>query len=102
MHEDHLTPIPSQLLDQDDLVGIPAGETVRCRDQHDLKGAFSGEIASPLQGRPIQARPTDSVINEDVARQDVIAAGRCRLLEQVDLTRHGFLPFLFIGGYASI
>src|SRR6266850_5364143 len=43
MYEDLLTPIPSQLLDQDDLVGIPAGETVRCRDQHDLKGAFSGE-----------------------------------------------------------
>jgi len=102
MHEDDLTPPSGQLLDQNDLIGIAAGEAVRGRDQHDLKGAFGREIAQPLEGGPIQARPTDPVIDEDVARQDLIAVGRCRLLEQVHLTRDGFLPFLFLRGHTGI
>jgi hypothetical protein len=45
MHEDDLTPTSGQLFDQYDLIGIAAGEAVRGRDQHDLKGAFGREIA---------------------------------------------------------
>jgi hypothetical protein len=45
MHEDNLTPTPGQLFDQDHLIRITAGEPVRGRDQHDLKGAFGCEIA---------------------------------------------------------
>src|SRR5207244_8350532 len=49
LYENHLTPLSSPLVDQDDLRGITAGETVRGRDQHDLEGAFSREIAQPLR-----------------------------------------------------
>ena len=66
-------------------------------DEHDVKGAFGREIAQPLQGGPIETRATAPVINEEVAREDLIAAGFCRLLEQVDLARYGFLALLFIG-----
>jgi hypothetical protein len=102
LDEEHLTPLSRQLVDQDDLIGITAGETVRGRNQHDLEGAFSGEIAQPLEGGPIQACATDAIIDEEVARQDLIAPRLCCLLEQVHLTRDGFLPFLFIRGDAGI
>jgi len=102
MPEDDLTPTPSQLFDQDHLISITAGEPVRGRDQHDLQGAFGGEIASPLQGWSIQARPTDAVINEHVPREHHRAVGLRGLLEQVHLARDGFLPFLFVSRYACI
>src|SRR5215831_20373518 len=73
LDKDHLTPLSSQLVDQDDLIGITAGETVRGRDQHTLEGTFSRKIAQPLEGGPIQACTTDAVIDEEVARQDLIA-----------------------------
>jgi hypothetical protein len=44
MPEDELTPTPGQLFAQDHLLRITAGEPVRGRDQHDLNGAFGGEI----------------------------------------------------------
>jgi hypothetical protein len=45
LDEDHLTPLARQFIDQNDLISITAGETVRGRDEHDLEGTFSREIA---------------------------------------------------------
>jgi hypothetical protein len=45
LDEDHLTPVSSQFIDQNDLIGITARATVWGRDQHDLEGAFRGVIA---------------------------------------------------------
>jgi hypothetical protein len=44
---------------------------------------------------------TDPVIDEDIAQQDLLTPSRGHLPEPLHLTRHGFLPFLFIRGDAA-
>jgi len=44
MHEDDLAPVSDELLHQHHLIGIPACEAVRRRDQNDLKRSFFRQI----------------------------------------------------------
>ena len=102
MHEDDPTPTPGPLFAQDHLIRITAGEPVRGRDQHDRKGACSGELASPLQGWSIQACPTDAVIPAHVPREHRLVVGLRGLLEQVSRARDGFLPLVLVSRHARL
>jgi hypothetical protein len=45
VRKDDFTPTPGKLLDQDDLIGIAAGQAIRGCNQNDLKRPFRGQIA---------------------------------------------------------
>src|SRR5215831_9436382 len=72
-----------------------------------LQGSAPHFTLNVFWGQPgalatVSAGATDPVIDEDIARQDLITPSRSRLPEQVHLTRHGFLPFLFLRRDAGI
>jgi hypothetical protein len=98
LHKDHLAAAAGELLDQEHLIGIAAGEAIGYRHQQHLKGAFCGQIAQAVERGAIEARPTDSFINKDARRRNVIARGGGRLVEEVDLAGDGLFAFLFFGG----
>jgi hypothetical protein len=59
---------PLQLLDDDVLVGVVAGEPVRRKDQDRVELAAPGRIAQALQGRAVEARAAVAIIDVAMLR----------------------------------
>jgi hypothetical protein len=98
LHKDHRAAAAGELLDQEHLRGIAAGEAIGHRHQQHLQGACCGQIPQAVERGAIEARPTDTFINKHARRRNVIARGGGRLVEEGDLAGDGLFAFLFFGG----
>src|SRR5260370_42504393 len=54
----------SQLLDQQDLIGISSTEPIGCRDQHGVELAFGRQVAHPLWASTDQTRAAKNFVFE--------------------------------------
>ena len=55
---------PSQLLDQQDLIGISSTEPIGCIDQNGVELAFGRQVANPLEARTDQTGATIAFVFE--------------------------------------
>ena len=79
VQELHPAAVPGQLIDQQHLVDIVAGQPVRRRHQDDVQIGQRRMIAEPVQPRPSQAGSAIPVITVDVLAVQLPAALRgCR------------------------
>jgi len=68
--EDDRTPGALQLLDDDVLVGVVAGEPVGGEDEHAVQLAAPHGVAQALQPRPVEPRAAVTVVEVPVLRRD--------------------------------
>jgi len=63
----------SQLLDQQDLIGISSTEPIGCIDQHGVELAFGRQVANPLEARADQTRAAIAFVFEYPFRGNSVA-----------------------------
>jgi hypothetical protein len=97
VEEDHLGAGARELLDQQDLVRIAAGQAIRGLDVDDVDRRESDEIAQTLQGRADQAGAAVAVVNEQQSIRDTVAIPRGPRLQLAELAVDGVPLSLLVG-----
>ena len=96
--EDDLDVAAGELLEDQDLVGILAGEAIRVLDVESVEGAGGGLVAEPLQARPQEDGPADAVVDEPQLRVAVQAVVADAAVERLELAGDRALLGLPLGG----
>jgi hypothetical protein len=100
--EDDLDAATGEFLEDQDLIGIFARETIRVLDVKAVEGSGGGLVAEPLQPRAEEQGPADAVVDEpqfEVAAQPVVADAP---VERLELARDRVLLGLPIGGDSGV
>ena len=69
-------PDPAELLQQEDLIGILAGQAIGAQHADDFHGAITCGIAQAIQSRPIQAGAAEPLIAVDMILANDMAVHR--------------------------
>ena len=96
--EDDLDAATGEFFEDQDLIGILAGEPIRVEDVEAVDGAGGGLVAEPLQPRPGQQGPADAVVDEPQLRVAVQAVVADAPLERLELAGDRVLLGLLLGG----
>jgi hypothetical protein len=102
LQKDHFTAHAAELFEQQDLVGILAGEPVGTPNGYQGKGSLVSRITEAVEGWAVQTGPTPPLITIDVVRVHLMALLRDPGAEGTELTGDGLLAFLTPGGDAGI
>src|SRR5262245_32886333 len=102
LQKDHFTADAAELFEQQDLVGILAGEPVGTPDGHQGKGPLVRRVAQPVERGTIQASSTPSLITVNVVRVYLMALLGDPGAKGTELTGDSLLPFLAPRGDAGI
>ena len=86
VEEDHVGPGPPELLDQQDLVGIAAGQPVRRHDVDALDRSSGDRVAQALQRRAHQERAAVALVDIGVVRLQSPTVGRDPLAQDRHLS----------------
>jgi len=97
VEEHHLGPGARELLDQDRLVRVRAGQAVGRVHVDQIDGRHRREVAQALQGRPDQARAALAVVEEVQLGLDLVAVADARQ-QRRDLAVDGVALSLLVGG----
>ena len=85
--EDRRDPLLAQLVQQQHLVGVLAGEPIGAVNVQHVDPSLRDSIAQPLERGPHQhVEPLEAVVEVNVLGQQHVAVGRHALLERRDLT----------------
>ncbi len=102
VHEDDLGAGPPELLDEEDLIGVAPGQTVRCKDKDLIEHAGGHGIPQPFQSWPQERGAA-------VAFVDELIAGICRqasagdpLAQRRKLAGHGVAAGLLLARHPRI
>jgi hypothetical protein len=66
VQEDHLASDAAELLQQQDLIGVFAGQTVRAEHRNYVDGGITDRIAQPIQTGPVQTGSAVTLVSEDM------------------------------------
>ncbi len=83
--EDDLDPSASELVEQQNLVGVATREAIRRMAQKHLERPFRGAVTQPLERRANERRPGNPLVAEHQLRTDNQLAGSGELTQLVDL-----------------
>src|SRR5580700_2141742 len=89
----------SQLLDQQDLIGISSTEPIGCIDQHGVELAFGCQVANPLEARTDQTRATIAFVFEYPFGGNSVALLGGERGQRRRLAGNGVLLLLLVRGY---
>ena len=78
--------VPSELVEQQHLIGILASKSIGAVHIEDLDGPFRCAITKALKRGAHECRTTEAVIHVDIVRQHDVAIGLRSLLQRCDLT----------------
>ena len=98
--EAHRDPEAGQLVQDEDLVGVGAGEPVRGQAPHQLEQAGLGGVAQRVQSGPVQPRAGLAVV--DVLAGQLIAAGGDVLAQHLQLGADRAALGLPFGGHPRV
>src|ERR1700691_577759 len=102
LEENRLDTVASELLGQQDLVGVFAAQPVWRVDQDSLNVALGGEIAQPLQTRPQQAGAAEPLVLDDPFIRYAVPLFPRELDERRCLARNRVLLLLLLGGDSGV
>ena len=93
----------TEFINQEQLMNIIAGQAIRSRDKHPLKGRQGGPVPHPIQPRALELRPTLAVIAIHMLRgQMPVGLRRHILLQASDLLLNRLRVLLPGGGDPDI
>nr|WP_239468463.1 hypothetical protein [Microvirga arvi] len=77
VQEHHLASDAPELLQQQDLIGVFASQTVWTEHRHHIDGGVAHRIAQSIQARPVQAGSTVPLVTKDmgVSQDMAVCAG---------------------------
>src|SRR6516162_5396234 len=102
VEEDDLDPAAVQLVDQEDLVGVPPGEAVGGEDVEPVQGAGGRLVPRPLQRWSDERAATVALVDEGHLRVQVQAVAADAVPQGVDLAGDGVVLGLVLGGDAGV
>ncbi|CAA9266379.1 MAG: hypothetical protein AVDCRST_MAG27-2839 [uncultured Craurococcus sp.] len=91
VEEDDLAALAAELLQQQHLVGVLAGEAVRAEHGDDVDGRVLDRVAQAVEPRAVQAGAAVALIGEDVLGQQLMAVGLGPLPQRGQLAGDGLL-----------
>jgi hypothetical protein len=97
-----LAAIAFELLKQDHVMHIVAGESIRTGDQHALDAPLAELVSQSIQSRPVQGRATLAIITEDILGMQLLPFAFKREPKSLDLLVNGLGQGLTIGRHADI
>src|SRR5260370_33184919 len=92
----------SQLLDQQDLIGISSTEPIGCIDQHGVELAFGRQVANPLEARTDQTPATITFIFTYPFTVNSVALPAGHRGQRRRLAGDGVLLLLLVRGYPGV
>jgi len=87
----------AELLQQEDLVGVAAGQPVGAVDAEDVELALAGGVAEAVERRTIEPRARVALVNVDMIVFQFVAVGGRPAAQGVELAVHGLLTPLLLG-----
>jgi hypothetical protein len=66
LQEHHFAAGATELLQEQDLVGVFAGQTIRCQHRHLLDGAVAHGVAQRVKAGPVEPAAAVAFVAEDV------------------------------------
>ena len=84
----------AELLQQEDLVGVAAGQPVGAVDAEDVELALAGGVAEAVEGRAVEPRAGVALVDVDVIVVEFVAVGGRPAAQGVELAvdRSGHAP----------
>jgi hypothetical protein len=102
LDENHLDPVASELLNEQNLVGVFAAEAVRRVHEDCLNLSLGGQIAQPFQTRAHEAGAAEAFILEDPFTRNVVAVVAGKFDQRRRLARNRVLFLLLVRGYPGV
>jgi hypothetical protein len=102
MDEFDLAAGPAEFLEQEDLVGVAAGEPVGAVDGEDLELALASGVAKAVEGGAVEPRSGVTFINENMSFCEFMAVGRGPGAEGLELAVDGLVTTLLLGRHSGI
>jgi hypothetical protein len=97
VQERHLAANATELLEQDDLVGIAAGQPVGAEHRDALDGSVAHRVAQGIEAGPIEPTAAVSLVTEDVLLGERMAAGYGPGAQGGELAFNRLLALLALG-----
>ncbi|MCW2239206.1 hypothetical protein M2351_003836 [Azospirillum canadense] len=98
----HRTAHTAELLQEQHLVGVAAGQTVRSQHRDDLHLTIAHRIAQGIQPRPVEPGTAVAFVAKHMAVIQVVAVGVGPRAQSGELAFDGLLAFLAFGGDAGV
>src|SRR3954471_5721817 len=93
---------PTELLEQQDLVGVAARQAVGREHRDDLDGGVAPRIAQAVEARAIEPRAAIALVAEDVRLGQRVTFGLRPTPQDGELAIDGLLAFLALGRHSRI
>jgi hypothetical protein len=97
VQEDHVAASAAKLLQQQDLIGIFAGKSIRAEYRHDIDGSVADGIAQAVEPRPVQTGAAIALIAKDMHLGKRMILGAGPIPQSRELAIDSLLTFLALG-----
>ncbi|HMB03195.1 MAG TPA: hypothetical protein VKP69_05560 [Isosphaeraceae bacterium] len=88
---------PAEFLQQEDLVGVAAGQSVGAVDAEDVELALAGGVAETVECGAVEPRARIALVDVNVIVFEFVAVGGRPAAQGVELAVHGLLTPLLLG-----